>query len=455
MTTTERKRINLLTGDIGATLRRMTLPMILALVTMMSFNLVDTFFIGQLGTEPLAAISFTFPVTFTVISLSIGLGIGTSAVLAKLIGQQQQQRAQYYGGAALYLTALMVMVLSLIGFAIREPLFSLLGANANIRPLIMQYMNIWFFGSVLLILPMIANAVLRAAGETRLPSLVMAGAGILNALFDPLLIFGIGPFPRLELRGAAIASLVSWCISSLTILLIIIRQRRVILWPITGREMLQAWRDICKIGLPAAAANMLTPLAAALMTALVATMGPSVVAAYGVGSRLESIALLVVLALSMTLPPFISQNFGAGQYHRVNEAYRKVIRFVLLWQLLIYLLLLVLSPLITRAFAPEVSVARVLYWFLFVMPVGYGLQGIIILTNSSFNALHKPMSAMFLSVMRFFVFFIPLSFLGAYLADVRGLFIGGVVANLLTAVLAWRWFERLLDEYVCRISEER
>lgn len=443
----QHQKSDLLTGPIAPTLRRMTLPMIMALITMMSFNLVDTYFIGQLGTRPLAAISFTFPVTFTVISLSIGLGIGTSAVVARLIGQRQYEQAKIYGGASIWLSSLLVAALSAVGFWLRDPLFALLGASAATRALIMQYMDIWFAGSVLLIIPMIANAVLRAGGETRLPSLVMAGSGVLNALFDPLLIFGLGPFPRMELAGAAVASLCSWLVGSIDILVLIVRQQRVVLLPLPLKVLWQAWKAVCRIGLPAAAANMLTPLANALMTALVATMGPAVVAAYGVGARLESISSLVVLSLSMTLPPLISQNFGAGQLSRVGEAYRKVIGFVMVWQLVVYGALCLLLPWITQAFAPEPKVAEVLKWFVWVMPLSYGMQGIIILTNSSFNALHRPMAAMIMSVLRFFIFFIPLSFLGAKLGDVPGLFIGGALANLLTGSVAWQWFNRLLRTY--------
>ena len=187
---------------------------------------------------------------------------------------------------------------------------------------------------------------------------------------------------------------------------------------------------------------MLTPLAAAIMTAIVATYGESAVAAFGVGSRLESIACLIVLALSMTLPPFISQNFGAGQLHRVETAYKVAIKFILAWQIVIYILLAVCAHWIASVFTKETEVADLIKLFIWILPLGYGLQGIVILTNSSFNALHKPMIALGLSVIRLFVCYLPLAYLGSLLYGLPGLFAGALLGNVLMAMISYRLFSK-------------
>ena len=201
---------DILEGDIPSTLKRMTIPMIFGMITLMMFNLVDTFFISMLGTEELAAVSFTFPVTFTVISLAIGLGIGTSAVIAKALGANKVEEAKFDATIALLLSAVMVFLLSLFGFLMIEPIFKLLGAHAEVMPHIYDYMSIWFLGSVFLITPMIGNSVLRASGDTKTPSTIMGAAGLINAILAPHLIYGIGPFPELGDQGAAIACVIAW-----------------------------------------------------------------------------------------------------------------------------------------------------------------------------------------------------------------------------------------------------
>lgn len=429
-------------------LQRLTWPVLGGMLTMMSFNLVDTFFISLLGTAQLAAISFTFPVTFLLISLAIGLSIGTSAVIAKALGAGLADTAKEDSLAALWLGAALVSVLALVIAFYLEPLFSLLGATDTTLPFIREYMLIWLAGSVLLVTPMIGNAILRAAGETKIPSLVMASGGLVNAVLDPILIFGLGPVPAMGMQGAALATVFSWLTGFIFIIYWLAVKRGLLdRFYLPLSLALPIWRRILHIGMPAAVANMLTPIAMAILTVIIASYGPEAVAALGVGMRLESIACLVVLALSMTLPPVVGQNFGAGLLGRVQQAYFTACHFVLKWQTGVFLLLALLAYPIAALFTQDQQVATYIRYFIWSLPLSYGLQGVIILTNSSFNALHLPAKAMILSLVRFFVCYIPLAWLGAKIAGVPGLFIGAMVGNLLTASLAYHWFKQVIQRY--------
>lgn len=447
MSKTAVAKFSMTEGDIRQTLTRMTVPMLFGMITLMSFNLVDTFFISMLGTRELAAVSFTFPVTFTVISLAIGLSIGTSALIAKALGSGNNTAAKADGLAALWLSAYLVLLLSALGYLLMDPLFRLLGAKQDTLPFIHDYMQWWFAGSVLLITPMIGNAVLRAAGDTKTPSLMMACSGLINAVLDPMLIFGFGPIPAMGVQGAAIASVISWLVGFFLILYLILYRRSLV---DRGHQPLAVFIPICRrilqIGLPAAGANMLTPLAMAVLTAVMASYGAHAVAAYGVGARLESIACLVVLALSMTLPPFVSQNLGAGQLHRVQTGYLLCIRFVLAWQLAVYLFLAATAWWVAGWFSSDPQVLSLIRSFIWILPLGYGLQGIVILTNSSFNALHLPLRALALSVVRLFVFYVPMAWLGGKLFGVLGVYTGALLANVLIAAVAYSWFSRTLNQ---------
>jgi len=439
--TTIKKQVDLLTDPVANTLKQMTIPMIYGMILLMTFNLVDTFFVSLLGTQPLAAISFTFPITFTVLSLTIGLGIGTSAVIAKFLGKKEHELAKNSATAALYLTAVIVGLLSFVGYHFIDEIFLLLGANEDLLPMIHDYMDIWFFGSICLIGPMIGNSVLRASGDTKTPSIIMGSAGLINAILDPILIFGWGPIPEMGIKGAAIATLISWLVGLVFVLHILIVKKKLIHTKLISLvDMVTACKGILHIGLPAAGANMLTPIAAAIMTAIVANFGESAVAAFGVGSRIESIACLVVLAMSMSLPPFISQNFGAGNMHRVEEAYKTSVKFVMIWQVLIFAILLLIAPLIADVFAKEQAVADIIVLFIWILPLGYGLQGVIILTNSSFNALHKPIVALVLSIIRLFVCYVPFAYLGSVFYGLEGLFVGALLGNFVMAIISYNFF---------------
>jgi putative MATE family efflux protein len=436
----------MLEQPIGSQLKKLTLPMIYGMVLLMTFGLVDTFFVSLLGTDELAAISFTFPVTFTVISLNIGLGIGTSAVIGKLLGAQRQSEAQLTAVAALLSVFVMVGCLCALGYVSISPIFTLLGAEPKLLPLVRDYMSIWYLAGVFLAIPMVGNSVLRAAGDTKTPSMIMAAGGAINALLDPLLIFGWGPVPAFGIKGAAIATAIAWATGVVWILVLLLKRNLMVARWLSWHEYQVHAKEVLRIGIPAAGANMLTPVATGIVTAIIATFGATAVAAWGVGGRLESIASIVMLALSMSLPPMLSQNLGAGRIDRVAEAYRVALKFVLGFQLLVFVVLFVTAPWIALAFAREPDVTALITLFLMVVPLGYGVQGVIVLTNSALNAIHQPMKALALNALRLFMFFVPFAYIGSIYYQLSGVFWGIVIANASMAVISYRVFQQAIQQ---------
>ncbi|MGL4447659.1 MAG: MATE family efflux transporter, partial [Shewanella sp.] len=219
-------RHGLLSAPISRVLLNMSLPNLIGIMTVLGFSLADTFFISQLGTEALAAISFTFPVTLVVSSIAIGIGAGVSTNLGRLIGSGNAPKAKVFLHDALLLTFALTVSLAALGGIFIDPLFRLLGANASSLPLIHNYMWYWYLGAPLLVLLMVGNQGLRSTGDTRSPAMIMVLAAIINLILDPLLIFGLGPFPRLEIQGAAIATVISWFVAlSLSGYLLIIKRK--------------------------------------------------------------------------------------------------------------------------------------------------------------------------------------------------------------------------------------
>ncbi len=166
-------------GPIVPTLIKLTLPMILGIVSMVAFNLIDTMFVGRLGDDELAAISFTFPVVMVVGGIAMGLGIGISAVVSKAIGEKNQEKVIRFTTDGLLLALLIVAIFAIIGILTIDPLFTLLGVNDKIMPLVESYMSIWYLGVIFIIVPMAGNNAIRATGDTVTPSIIMiTAAGI-------------------------------------------------------------------------------------------------------------------------------------------------------------------------------------------------------------------------------------------------------------------------------------
>ncbi|HDX8403097.1 TPA: MATE family efflux transporter [Aeromonas dhakensis] len=439
----------LLTAPMTSVLLRMTGPMILGIVAILAFNLVDTFFIGMLGTQALAAISFTFPVTFVVTSLAMGLGAGLSAVMGHALGQGKHEEAARITTDNLFLAVLLVTLIAVAGALTIHPLFRLLGASDALIALIYDYMLIWYLTVPMLVLPMVGNAAIRATGDTKTPSLVMTVAGLVNGVLDPLLIFGIGPFPEWGIRGAAIATSLSWLMAMLVSLYILRHREGLLRWRLSPRPQLLAhWRALLHVAVPASFTNMLNPLANAVLMTIFAGLGTEVVAAYGAASRVEALLLIVMMALSSVLAPFISQNCGAGNPARAKAALQLCMRFALLFQLAVYALTWQLAPFIADLFSDHPQVVRLIVLYLHLVPIGYGFQGMVMLLASALNGVRASSISFLFNGVRLFVFLLPGAWLGAKLGGEQGIYLGILLANLAVGTLAW-WYARHRFEQLC------
>ncbi len=424
-------------GPVGPTLTRLAVPMAFGIGAVILFGVVDTIYVGQLGAEPLAAMSFTFPIVFTVMSLSMGMGIGVMAVISRAIGEGDNRKVTRLTTHGLMLAFLLVVLLAALGLLTLEPLFSTLGAGPELMPLIKAYMVPWYLGVGLLVVPMVGNSAIRATGDTKTPALIMMLAGGLNVILDPLLIFGIGPFPRLELMGAALATVISWFITFIAAFWILAKREKMLgLRYLKPTGILGSWKHILSIGLPAAATNMLVPLAAAVLTRIASRFGHNAVAAYGVGTRVESLSMIGIIAISASATPFAGQNFGARKSERIREALRFGAKACLVWGLGIALVLGVAAPFIAGWFSSEGDVVTPASWYMRLVPISYGAYGISVFSVSLFNGINRPLNAGLVIVVRLFVLAVPLALLGAAVQGLYGMFLGVTVANVVIGGLA-------------------
>lgn len=434
----------ILAGPIAPVLRRMTTPMVVGIFVMITFQTVDTYFLSLLGTAELAAISFTFPVSFTVTNLAIGLGIAMSVLVGKAIGEGRHNKAARITTEALLLSFVIVAIVATLGIVTIDPLFRLLGASESTLLLIHEYLDIWYVFVVLLVVPMLCNSAIRATGDTKWPSILMMVAGLVNVIFDPILIFGLGPVPAMGMKGAAWATVISWAFGFVAAFWLLWRREKLLVFSLPpAGELLTVWKRMLALAMPISLANMLAPVAIAILTAMVARYGEHAVAAFGVGGRFEAFSLVVAFALTSALSPYMAQNLGARNYQRADQALRTGIRFIVIFQLVVYLLLVLAAPLIAAIFSRDPAVIAVSTRYLRIMPLGAAFYAIVIVLNTAFNAHHRSRHTLNLSLFRVFLLIVPLAWLGGRHYAIPGLFVGAVTGNALAALIGWRIYLRM------------
>jgi putative MATE family efflux protein len=438
-----KRRTRLTEGSVGRHLVAMTVPVLAGIATMMAQGLVDTFFIGRVGDRELAAFGFGFPILMIVTSVAIGLGAGTSSVVARALGADDHERAKRLSTDSLILSFILTAVICAIGILTIDPLFRMLGAPADLLPMIGSFMTILYIGVPFIVVGMVGMASMRATGDTRLPGMLMIIAAVLNVILDPILIFGLGPVPAMGLDGAAMAALLARGAIFAGTLYLMRWHLDLVSFEVPARADLRtSWRAILHVGLPAAGTNVIVPLGAAVITALLARFGPEAVAGFGVASRIESLMLVLFYALSAVIGPFVGQNFAAGKEQRILRALWLCTLFALGSSLVYAVVLGLFSGLIPGLFTDNDEVARVTRLFLLIVPVSYGAYGMVMIMNASFNGLGHPMPAVWISVARILVLYVPLALAGAALFGIAGVFGAYVIANVVSGLGAYAWARR-------------
>ena len=425
----------------------MMAPMIIGLIVIITNSLVDAYFVSQLGSAPLAAVSYAFPVSFIVGAIAMGLGTGTASLASRLFGAGNQEKVRQIATHSMLLGLIAGLCVVIFGLLTLEEVFSLLGADEQTMPFVKDYMEIYYWGGIFLVIPMIGNAVLRAGGDAKTPSVLMASTAVINAILDPILIFGWFGFPALGIKGAALASVLAnvvFLIASLSIL--IFRENLIQFRKNTVAAILHSWNQILHVGLPAIASNLIAPMSTALVTSLISSFGQSAVAGFGLASRLEAFIIIIFMALGGAIAPFVGQNFGAQKFDRLKQGFVFCVAFSFIYALFCIGFFILSVDTLLGFFTTDPEVIKTAKIQLLYCPWGYGFLGLAVIANGSFNAVGKPMPAMTISIGRTLLVYVPLAYWLASSMGIRGVFIAQVLANLLAGIVGFIWYQNVFKQ---------
>lgn len=442
-------------GDVSKRILNLTFPMLIGMMGLVIFNLVDTLFVGQLGADQLAALSFTFPVVLGISSISSGIGLGMTALISKLVGKNDEMGVREIATDGMILGLLLITGLVVLGLLSMDWLFSLLGANQTVLNYIKLYMNIYYPGIILLVIAMLSNGIITGLGDAKTPGMVMATAAVINLILDPLLIFGIGPFPKMGVQGAAIATVIAQSVTALAGLYVIVIRENTISFKNMGfKRLFSSWKQVLYLGIPNALIKIILPMASGVLTRLFSVYGAAAVAAYGVASRIEFFGLIFVSALASVVGPFIGQNLGAEKYERVIEGRKAGERFSLLSGIILALLLFVFANPIARLFNDDPEVIKIIVLYLRIVPIAYGFQGILQIGSTLLNVFSKPLNAAALILIQMFVLCIPLAVLGSYLWGEVGIITALAASYIISGFIAHFEINRNINIYADKIREQ-
>ncbi len=426
---------------------RTAFSMLAGTIALSGYNIADTYFVAQMGVEPLAAMGFTFPIIMIMDSIFFGISAGVMTTVAQALGAGKKKKASLLIISGLILTAVTALLTGLIGWLTIDVLFSHLGAQGETLVLVRQYMTVMYLFSVVMALVCVTNDLLIACGSARSASFLMCISLIINIILDPLFIFEWGFFPGWGITGAAWASIISQLLATLASLWILGVRHKLLSVPIKQWRLIRnAWKKIVHLSLPVIIGMELIPLGTAAVVKATSTFGDPAVAASAAAGRLEMAAFFFPMALGVVLMPMVAQNFGAKLYQRIRQCRRFAMRFALVYLLSISILFSLFAPWLSSFFSDDAQVLRIMTLYLRI--VSWGFCAIEIHRYGTFffvGCNHAKSAAMF-TIFRVIFCLIPFTLIAMYVGWLPGIFIARLSADVLSGIVAWAAAKYMTDK---------
>lgn len=432
-------------GKILSSLTTLAAPIILANLLQTGYQLIDTFWLGRLGANAVAAVSVSFPILMLIISLGAGLTLAGTVLVAQYKGANDQKMVNYISSQNVFLIFLVSIFLSLMGYFIADPLMKIIGAGPEILEDSISYFKISSLGFVFIFMFFIFQSLMRGIGNVMLPVYVVLSTVVLNAILDPLFIYGYGPIPAYGITGAAIASVFTQGISGFIGIYILFKGKSGIYIKWASMKLnLEAVKKILKLGVPASVEQSTRAGGMIMMIALVASFGSHVVASYGIGARILSFVVVPALGFAIATTSLIGQNIGAGKLERAEKVANLSSKIGFFGLTAIGLIFFLFAEYLVAFFVPDdPEVIKDGALFIKIMAPSFGLMGIQQIMNGVFNGAGFTKASMLISILGLWIIRFPLAFL---LSKNTGLGFVGIwwafpTSNLITAVVAFIYFK--------------
>jgi len=443
--------VEILRGDPKAAVRKLSGPMIIAMLLMAVYNLADAIWVAGLGADALAGVGFVTPLFIILVGLSSGLGAGATSVIARRIGSRDKLGADNAAMHSVIISLAVSAVLMIPLVLFLRPILVLFGAG-EVTGIAMEYGTIVFLGTVFFIVVQMAYAVLRAEGDTKRTMYAMAASAMLNVVLDPILIYGAG----LGIAGAAWATVIS--ITAVVLLLAY--------WFFIKRDTCvtrsfgefspdrRTFWDILGVGLPASIEFLLMSIETVIIIAmLVLISGTDAVAVYSSGWRIVMFAVVPLIGVSTSLVSVAGAAYGSREYEKIRVAFRYSLGIGVVITLITSLLTYLLAPQITSLFtysAESAHLAPTFVLFFQTMCLFFPFAPLGMFSSSIFQGTGRGLTSLFINLLRNMVFIAVCAYiLGIVLGfGEAGVYFGIVAGNILGGTIGYLWARAFISRLI-------
>lgn len=429
---------DLTSGSLPKNLIKFALPVFLANILSSGYSIINTIWVGHLlGGIAVAAVAVVFPVVLLMVAIANAPTTACSVLIAHSYGAKDEHAIQQVVNTSWSFGAIIVLFFCVVGFFGADTILQIMGTNEIVRHTALRFLQLTTFQFVFMYLVFLLSSTLRAVGNSKTPLIFTALGTAINAILDPLLIIGVGPFPKLGLNGAAIASLLSIGITSIAALLYL--WKKYAHSPLIPKRIEMKSRIISQIfgiGLPSFIQQTILSVAMAVITAFVNKFGPDATAAYGITGRIDSIVILPAIAIMIAVSTLTAQAHGAQKPERISEIYRWGMLFNLPGIAIVVLLSILIPAKIMHLFVSNPEVVNIGVHYLHIVGWAYLLLIPIYVNNGIIIGSKKAVATMLFSFVSLGCFRIPLAGVLSYTnLGLTGIWISIVISFAINAIL--------------------
>src|SRR5205809_2225533 len=395
-------------GSVTKHLLHMSAFLTASMLVQTLYLLADLYWVGHLGKEAIAAVGVAGNLTMIVLALTQMLGVGTTTLMSQAAGRKDQPHAEVVFNQSFMMSIVMAFSLGIVGFILRPAYCDWLSADIATAELAKAYL-LWFLPGLLLQFPLVAlGSALRATGIIKPAVGFQVLSVFLNIVLAPLLIFGIGPWPKLGVTGAALATFISILVADVLIVIYFERKYHYLRFRFPlFKPQPKVWGGMLRIGVPAGAEFVLIFVYIMLVYAIIRGFGPAAQAGFGIGARMMQALFLLVVALSFAVSPVVGQNFGGRRADRVRRSVYSAIGIASLMMLVLTLIAFLVPGTLIRLFSRDPRVIAFGSEYLRIVSLNFISAGIVFVTSSIFQGIGNTLPPLFSSLTRLMLFAVP------------------------------------------------
>ncbi len=408
-------------------------PMLIAMIVQTMYNIVDTAFVGRLGAEAIAALTFSFPIFFILMALNQGIAVGMGSRISRFLGSKKKGSAENAAMHGIFISLGLAIVIFIAGILTLKPLFSIFGATESVLQLGVSYMLIILIGVFFMFPAFVISSMFSAEGDTKTPMKVQISALLLNIILDPIFIYVLG----YGVKGAAIATAISFFVALILFIYYVNRKSYLHIRLSSFKFSFPICKEICKVGAPATIIMLLMSIYIIFINRFMTHFGTEYVASFGIASRLESVAVMPIMAISTAVMTLVGMFFGAKRYDLLKDIIWFSIKVGTTFTSAMGIIFFILPSLFLRIFTPDPTLLSIGSAYLRIDVFTFPLITFGMIIGRAMQGMGYGLPALIITSVRILIVAVPLAYIFVfilgygYLSIAVAMVLGGIISNII------------------------